>query len=77
VAELDYSAEWWLRDEVAQYLKVSPATVTHYARSWKTPSHPMPKPTYVGRTPRWRPAEIVQWHLTRPGRGRRAKVPTA
>ena len=72
--KLDYAAKWWLRDEVAAYLGITPASVSHYVAKQEPATNPIPVPTYVGRTPRWRPAEIVAWHASRPGRGRRGQL---
>lgn len=66
----DQQLQWWLRDDVAAYLDVSPNTVSGYVSHRRPLADPIPEPSYVGRTPRWRPGVIVEWAARRPGRGR-------
>lgn len=63
----DPSAEWWTIQEVAAFIGVVPGTVSAYLHEGR-----MPDPERrVGQSPIWRPAAIVEWQSTRPGRGRR------
>lgn len=61
----DPDAEWWTTSDVAAFLGVSMSTVSTYRARGQMPS-PDQK---LGRTQLWRPANIIGWADSRPGRG--------
>jgi hypothetical protein len=63
----DPEAEWWTSSDVAAYLGVTIGTVSTYRARGQMPA---PDQT-IGRTHVWRPARIIEWHKSRPGRGGR------
>jgi hypothetical protein len=63
----DPEADWWVPQDVAAFLGVTPRTVSSYKARGQ-----MPEPDrHFGRTPAWRPARIIEWHNRRPGHGGR------
>lgn len=59
------AAELWTADECAAYINVARNT---WHRYYKRPGvkNPTPQPVkYVGRTPVWNPADVVEWAANR------------
>jgi predicted DNA-binding transcriptional regulator AlpA len=44
----------WTRDDVAEYLSVTPRQIDNLRAK-------LPAPIYVGRLPRWKAGEVMQW----------------
>lgn len=61
----DPKRRWWTTTDVAEYLRITPGTVSNYLYRRK-----MPLPSWtVGRTPCWTPRRIINWHKARPRAG--------
>jgi hypothetical protein len=62
--------EWWTTKDAAAYLEVDPRTIRHYLSRSLPKTHPFPEPERrFGITMVWRPATVIAWAETRPGRG--------